>query len=341
MPENIKNYNPSAPGLKGTIFGLPHGKEEAEVVVYPVPWEATVSYNSGTAFGPRAILDASVQLGLDLPHRDSPWKRGIWMSPMDGKIKSKSDILRTQIEPYIASLTTGQTYNNSVELLEKVNKSTDSLRQRIKQETLALIQEGKYVGVLGGDHSCALGFVEALAETHQDFGVLQIDAHMDLREAYEGFQHSHASVMFNVMKLKEVTQLVQVGIRDFCEEELGYVHQNENRITVFYDQVIKQRKFEGVHWKTVCEQIIAKLPPKVYVSFDIGGLNPLLCPGTGAPVPGGLDYSEAVYLLQQVKASGRQIIGFDLCEVAPQPYDQQWNANVGARVLYQLCGLVG
>ncbi|PIB36117.1 agmatinase [Reichenbachiella sp. 5M10] len=341
MSIDSENYDPSAPGKRGTLFGLPFEKEEAEVVVYSVPWEATVSYHSGTAYGPVSILEASVQLDLDLPGREAPWKRGIWMTPLDGKTKSKSDILRAQIKPYIAYLEGGRAIPNEKELLEKVNASTESLRQRVKTETLALIQEGKRVGLLGGDHSTPLGYMDALVEAYGEYGVLQIDAHMDLREAYEGFEHSHASIMYNALKHRQITKLVQVGIRDFCEEEMEVVNQNKERIAVFFDENNKSRMYEGETWRSICDSIVEELPQRVYVSFDIDGLNPMLCSGTGTPVPGGLEYAEAVYLLQRVKASGREIIGFDLCEVAPQEYDQQWNANVGARLLYQLCGLVG
>ncbi|MCV9386764.1 agmatinase family protein [Reichenbachiella ulvae] len=341
MSKEIADYNPSAPGQKGSLFGLPHTREDAEVVIYPVTWEATVSYNSGTAFGPTAILEASAQLDLELPNQESPWKRGIWMSTLNGKTKAKSDLLRSQIKPYIDSLEGGKEFEGADELLEKANKATESLRLRIFEETLDYIKEGKKVGLLGGDHSCPLGFIDALSTQYADFGILQIDAHMDLREAYEGFTHSHASIMYNALKNPQVSKLVQVGIRDYCDEELDYVNEQGGRVSVFYDEEVKNQLFAGESWKSIVQAIIGQLPQQVYISFDIDGLQPFLCPGTGTPVPGGLNFDQAIYLLTAVKESGREIIGFDLCEVAPLANDREWNANVGARLLYRLCGLIG
>ncbi|MFM8960365.1 MAG: arginase family protein, partial [Bacteroidota bacterium] len=170
------------------------------------------------------------------------------------------------------------------------------------------------------------------------FGILQIDAHMDLREAYEGFRYSHASIMFNALQIPSLTSLVQVGIRDYCpaEKELA---QEDDRIRSWFDHDLQAANFRGQHWNNLCVDIIKDLPDKVYVSFDIDGLEPFNCPGTGTPVPGGLAYAQAIHLLETLYHSGREIIGFDLCEVAPSKGDREWNANVGARILYKLCNL--
>lgn len=177
--------------------------------------------------------------------------------------------------------------------------------------------------------------MHALAEKHAEYGILQIDAHADLRNAYEGFTYSHASIMFNALKLPQVKKLVQVGIRDLCQGEAELVDQSNGRITTFYDYKIKNKLYEGNSWQKQCKKIIAQLPQKVYISFDIDGLDPKLCPATGTPVPGGFEFEEAVYLIKTLVQSGREIIGFDLCEVAPG--DSEWNGNVGARLLYKLC----
>jgi len=183
-----------------------------------------------------------------------------------------------------------------------------------------------------------LGYLKALAQTHESFGILQIDAHMDLREAYEGFTYSHASIFYNALKLPQVEQLVQVGIRDFCDEELNLVNNSDGRVKVFYDHDIKDSAFNGIQWDSYCEEIIDELPDKVYLSFDIDGLDPKLCPNTGTPVPGGLSFREAIYLIKKVVESGRTIIGADLCEVAGQGHS--WDGNVGARILYKMAGLI-
>ena len=164
-------------------------------------------------------------------------------------------------------------------------------------------------------------------------------AHADLRDAYEGFTCSHASIMHNALQLPQVSRLVQVGIRDYCGAEVELAQRSGGRVVQFDDYKLARNAFEGVAWGTQCDAIIEQLPENVYVSFDIDGLSPDNCPGTGTPVPGGLSYREAVYLLARLAESGRRIVGFDLTEVSPADNDGEWNANVGARVLYKLCNL--
>lgn len=205
----------------------------------------------------------------------------------------------------------------------------------MKSTTKQLLKEGKAVAVLGGDHSTPLGFIQALCEQVDRFGILQIDAHADLRRAYEGFTYSHASIMYNALKMPGVSRLVQLGVRDFCEEEKNNIQRGVGRIVPFYDEDIKAALFEGKSWDKLCAEIIKQLPANVYISFDVDGLDPKLCPNTGTPVAGGFEYQQMVYLLKKIVLSGRRIIGFDLCEVAPGKDD--WDANVGARILFQLC----
>src|SRR5690606_13345614 len=121
-----------------------------------------------------------------------------------------------------------------------------------------------------------------------NFGLLQIDAHADLREAYEGFKYSHASIMYNVLnEIPQVQKLVQVGIRDYGDDELTMIRTEKNRVVTFFDRDLKEAEYEGQTWKALCEQIVDELPQNVYISFDIDGLDPKLCPNTGTPVPGG------------------------------------------------------
>jgi agmatinase len=198
------------------------------------------------------------------------------------------------------------------------------------------LNQNKLVALLGGDHSTPLGLMQALSEKYSSFGILHIDAHADLREAYEGFEFSHASIMYNAIKLPQVTRLVQVGIRDYCVAENQLI-KSDARITTFFDREIKQSQFEGVTWSVTCDKIIEALPERVYLSFDIDGLDPKLCPHTGTPVPGGLEFEQSIYLIEKLVHSGRTIIGFDLNEVAPG--NDEWDANVGARLLYRLSNL--
>ncbi|MBA3542392.1 MAG: arginase family protein, partial [Deltaproteobacteria bacterium] len=194
------------------------------------------------------------------------------------------------------------------------------------------------VGVVGGDHSVPFGAIRQLAAEHGEIGILHIDAHADLRHAYEGFEWSHASIMRNVMdRVPQVTQLVQVGIRDVSRGEMEFATASAGRITVHFDQQLAERKHEGESWSAIMNSIVDSLPPKIWVSFDIDGLDPSLCPSTGTPVPGGLLFHEAAALLKRA-AQRCQIVGFDLNEVAPGPEGDEWNGNVGARLLYKLCG---
>jgi len=194
--------------------------------------------------------------------------------------------------------------------------------------------------LVGGDHSGPLGFFKAIGEKHGDFGILQIDAHLDLREAYEGFNYSHASIMFNALsEIPQLTRLVQVGIRDFGGDEMEYLKKFNDRIKVYFDKEIRNRQYEGETWKLIVDEIVENLPPKVFISFDIDGLDRKLCPFTGTPVPGGFELEQVFYLFSKVAKSGRAIIGFDLNEVGIGG-DTDWDANVGARVLYKLCNLM-
>jgi agmatinase len=217
-----------------------------------------------------------------------------------------------------------------------INEISCQVSQLVGERILSHRKNGQWVGILGGDHSCPLALMEILGREEGPFGILHIDAHHDLRKAYEGHTFSHASIMYNALAMvPEITRLVQVGIRDFSFEEQDLAKNLwPGRVEVFYDRFIQQEKFAGRPYWDVADQILSGLPDKVYVSFDIDGLDPTLCPGTGTPVPGGLAYQEALGLLSLLVKKGKKIIGFDLCEVGPQ----SWDLNVGARLLYQLSG---
>jgi len=339
--EIIDNFDPNQPGLaNATLFGLPFSAEQSEVIILPVPWEVTVSYGSGASEGVNAVFDASFQ--VDLLHQEFPglWKLGIYLDDRIPDWKADSDKLKMKAEPIIKALERGENIQDDSELkshLEQINQAGDKLKEEIKERILYWEGKGKKVGLLGGDHSTPLGYYEALAEKRADFGILHLDAHMDLRNAYEGFTYSHASIMYNALKIPQVSKIVQVGIRDFCEEELEIVRKQNGRVKVFTDADLKSRQFEGETWKTQCEEIISSLPEKVHISFDIDGLYPWYCPNTGTPVPGGFSFEQAAYLLSKLADSGKEIIGFDLVEVAPGE-DDDWDGNVGARMLFHLCG---
>ena len=327
-------FNPSGPGIKGQLFGLPFTPETSQLVVIPVPWEVTVSYHSGTADGPLAVLAASSQIDLAIKQIPDAWKLGVSMLPFPHSLHEESTKLRQWAESHITG--TNDTLHPGDPALKKINEACESLNIYIKSTAQKWLKEGKMVALLGGDHSTPLGLLRALNERHERFAILQIDAHMDLRKAYQGFTYSHASIMYNALKLPSVSRLVQVGIRDYCDEELDVLERSRGRVVTWFDEDVKAQLFEGGTWASVCDRIIADLPPDVYVSFDIDGLDPRLCPNTGTPVAGGLEFEQALYLLRRLATSGRRIIAFDLNEVSPGA-GGDWDANVGARLLYQLC----
>lgn len=326
-------YNPSATGQKGTIFGLPYSLEESDLVFLPVHLDATVSFVDGTAKAPSMILSESSQLDLSLLHIDQPWLLKMALHP---KIVSKSqnEIHRGRAKNVIDALESGKRVDE--EQVVFVNEFCAKVHSEVESICQTLLDQDKILGIIGGDHSSPLGLISALAN-RLDFGILQIDAHMDLRKAYEGFEYSHASIMYNAIKNEQVKKLVQVGIRDFCEEEEKLVLQSNGKVSVFYDEKIHEFKERGNSWLSQCETIVDLLPPNVYISFDVDGLEPSLCPNTGTPVPGGLSFNEAVRLAEKVVRSGRKIIGFDVCETGNHP----WDANVASRILYRLASLAG
>ena len=339
--ERIQNFNPNDPGSKDAqIFGLPFSCEEADIVIVPAPWEATVSYGSGTAAGPKAIFEASFQ--MDLCHYDFPelWKRGIAMDDMPTELMALSIATRESSEKIIEALEEGKDPRSDESFrqdYQKVNDACDQMNQWVEERTQFWKERGKIVGLIGGDHSTPLGYLRTLAKQHESFGLLVVDAHMDFRNAYEGFTYSHASIFYNALQLSQIEKMVQVGIRDYCHEEEAFAREQGDRVNIYFDKLLQRENMRGVAWAELLGFVIAQLPEKVYVSVDIDGLDPVLCPNTGTPVPGGLQFEQLSYLLHQLGESGKKIIGFDLCEVSPG--EDEWDGNVGARVLYQLCGM--
>lgn len=339
--QKIASFDPSQPGLADqSIYGLPFTADESDIVIIPVPWEVTVSYGAGASEGPEAILDASFQ--VDLHHQEFPelWKLGMYLDISELTAKWGKDSVRFKglAQPIIEALEGGKVIGSHPALqndLDKINKACRELHDEVRERTLYWTQRGKKVVLLGGDHSTPLGYYEALASRHDNFGILHLDAHMDLRIAYEGFTYSHASIMYNTLQLQQVSKIVQVGIRDFCKQEVE-VAQGDPRVRVYTDSDLKAETFRGKTWQQQCEEIISDLPQKVAISFDIDALYSWYCPNTGTPVPGGISFEQATYLISRLGESGKEIIGFDLVEVAPGNDD--WDGNVGARMLYHMCG---
>jgi agmatinase len=331
-------FDPDAPAAPGSLFGLPYTIDTAKVVALPIPWDVTVSYKTGASKGPKAILNASCQVDLFDENIVDAWKIGIAMDGFPKDFEKMNASLRKKVEAYLDAFVDGKADTKAMKSIkDEVNKKCDELRQWIKERSLHLFKKNKIVALIGGDHSTPLGLMEAVSERCKSFGILHIDAHCDLRNAYEGFTFSHASIMFNALKIKNMERLVQVGIRDFSEGEKKIIDSSKGRVRLFSDKAMKEKMYKGSTWQQIAKTIVEQLPSNVYLSFDIDGLDPKLCPNTGTPVPGGLEFQQAIYLIEQVVESGRKIISFDINEVAPG--NDEWDANVGARLLYKISNL--
>jgi agmatinase len=333
-------FDPNGVGIaNGNIFGFPVTKEEADIVITPIPWDATASYGKGTSNGPKAILDASTQLDFYHPKLAEAWNTKVFMSPISSEWKKINDDLCLRGIEYIDFLENGGKVEESStfkELIADMHDAQTALKINLKEKCIALFNDGKIPAVLGGEHSTPLGLIEAIDELNIPFGILQIDAHADLRDSYEGFLQSHASIMHNVVSnCQNLSKLIQVGIRDVAQSEIDLIDNSNDKINTYFDWQIKEALFNGKTWNDITNEIINELPSNVYISFDIDGLKPNLCPNTGTPVAGGFELEEINYLLFKIVESGRKIIAFDLNEVAPGKEDD-WDANVGARALWNL-----
>lgn len=339
-------FDPSAAAAADSgIFGLPHGAAVAAVHVLPAPFDATASYRKGAWKGPAAILRASRQVDLfDLEH-GRPYEAGIWMAPDDGG--AIEALNRRASPPADVVIEAGGDVTGDARL-EGALAEVDALGARVNElvlaRTLEVYDRGALPALVGGDHSTPFGAIAAAARRHPGLGVLHFDAHADLRVAYEGFAWSHASIMDNVLRrIDGVARLVQVGVRDLCEEERDAIDASGGRVRTLYDRDWQRAKLERTDLRALVRSHLAHLPREVWISFDIDGLDPVLCPNTGTPVPGGLAWGETMLWLDELATSGRRVVGLDLNEVNPGPdwepahtLGDAWDAIVGARLLYRL-----
>jgi agmatinase len=340
---DLSSFDPNSAGNpNNNVFGLPFSEQDARLVIVPVPWEVTVSFGSGTARSAEQIMKASLQVDLFDPEVHDGWKEGFFLRETDRKILLKSDYLRKEAELYIDYISKGDIVANNqfmCRTLKEVNEGGYFLNNWVYHQTKELLDNGKLVALLGGDHSTPLGFMKAIGEKHGEFGIMQIDAHCDLRESYEDFVYSHASIMYNALKeVPQLKKLVQVGIRDYSQGEHEFIQQHPDRIKTYFDSDMRVRQYEGETFKQIVEEMIDHLPQKVYISFDIDGLDPKLCPNTGTPVQGGFETEQVFYIFRKLREAGKQVIGFDLSEVSTS--ETFWDANVGARVLFKMCNML-
>lgn len=324
------------------LFGLPIDPERAAVHVLPVAFDATTSYRKGTAQGPDAVLQASFQVDLFDVMTGKPWKHGICLLPHDPRIAKLNEKASRKADRIIALGGRIGTNKQLAKDLARVNEIGAEVNAIVREHVDAILSAGKLPVVLGGDHSTPFGAIQACSERFPSFGVLHFDAHADLRAAYEGFEWSHASIMHNVLtRLPKVTKLVQVGIRDLGEREHALIAASKGRVHTLFDVEWGRAKSNGTNLRELVRSTLHELPDNVYVSFDVDGLDPTLCPNTGTPVPGGLGWHDAMLWLEELVKSKKRVVGLDLNEVSPGEargdFDS-WDAIVGARLLYRLIG---
>ena len=346
-----------------SLFGSTPSYEDSELVLLATPWAVTSSFGGGAEQGPERIASASSQMDFFSKERGDIRDKGIYFLSPPPFLKKKSQKIRKKALPVIA-LEEAAPGSFPKKYIEEINEACAEAHQWVYEETKQIHSAKKKFGLVGGEHSVSEGAIKYFGEVYKgDFGILHIDAHADLRPAYQGFHSSHASIMYNVLhQAFPPAKIVQIGVRDYSEEEYLLI-KNNHTLHTFFDSEVKKKLFEGETWGSIAESMIQALPQKVYISLDVDGLEPSLFPHTGTPVPGGLSFEQVDYLLQVLVQSRRQIIGFDLVETADPfqqnkvkpnkvkqnkvkpnkatPTDEEtrilWDAQSGARLLYKLC----
>ncbi|QQG43074.1 MAG: agmatinase [Candidatus Daviesbacteria bacterium] len=265
--------------------------EKAKAIIFPVPYSSTTYWNPGTKFGPQALIEASRHLELfDLELKlDISSKLGIYT--LDPLAPSKN--------------------------------SPEEVVEQIDQVVSQLFADGKFPVTLGGEHSIALGPIRAAAKKFKNLSVLQIDAHTDLRDEYEGTRFHHGCVMGRVVRDLKLP-VTQVGIRSVSEEEMGFIKKSKREKYIFYAPDLPMKK------------ILKTLKQNVYLSFDLDGLDPAIMSATGTPEPGGLSFYQVLDLIKAV-AKRRNLVGLDIVELSPLPGISAPNF-LAAKLAYKIIG---
>ena len=271
--------------------------ETSAVAIVSAPYEHTVSYGGGTAGGPQAIIDASayVEFYDDEFDRELCFEKGIaTLRPLS---------FRKAVDAGALAL--------------------------IEQQVGDLIDMGKFVVTLGGEHTISTAPIAAHFKRYPSMSILHFDAHSDLRDSYEGSQYSHASFMARVAEFFPSERITQVGIRAQCKEEADFIR--DKGVQTFYASAIR-RGLHGAHWQ---EGVAASLGNEVYITFDVDYFDPAIMPATGTPEPDGFLYSETLDVFRAMNRAGKRIVGFDIVELAPIKNVPHPNLTT-ARLLYKM-----
>lgn len=335
MGHGYGDYHPDGPGLdNGNFLGLPVVADPA-VRFVAVPYDATVSYGGGTAGGPGNVLAASRQLDVCIPGLEAPWRLGFAWEELRCASLARAGELRLVGARAVAAAEGGRA--PSRDDVAALDHAGDEIARALATAVAGALDRGEFPVVVGGEHAVALGAYRACA-ARGPFGILQIDAHMDLRPAYEGLRHSHASVMHNALLEPGLERLTQVAVRDYAPVERDRARREGDRVRVVLDDDLQRDLLDGRPFGGLAREIVAGLPSRAWVSLDVDGLAPALCAHTGTPVPGGLGFAQADRLLAELADSGREVLGLDVVEVAGAPHE--FEGAVAARLAYRFAARV-
>lgn len=290
--------------LNETFFGLDpelSAYASSRAAVFGLPFGASVSYGRGAENGPAAVLEASQQVEL--------FDHELGFNPCDAGIAT--------VAP---------------ELLEAPLSTHAEVKEAIARILPGLLEDGKFPIMLGGDHSVTPPMIAMLRDRYPALGILQVDAHADLRDSYDEDPESHACAMRRVLDHR-ISHLVGVGIRNISEPEWEYLQGQTNITEVWGGSWMKP--WEA--WCTDVDLAIAQLPEHVYLTIDVDGLDPSIMPSTGTPEPGGLTWQHVCYLLQQL-FQARTVVAMDINELAPIPSLHGPDFLV-AKLMYRAIGL--
>jgi len=263
---------------------------QSGIIIVPVPYDGTSTWMKGSDKGPDAIMEASVNLEFyDVETATEVHKKGIYT-----------------MDPIVE------------------NSSPDTLVEAVYNKTKYLLREKKFPVVVGGNHTVSIGAIKSFSENYSNFSILQLDAHSDLRQEYEGSRYNHACAM---ARAREYAPVVQVGIRSMAAEELPFMERSR----IFFSH-------ELCYDKSLYKKAIDQLDENVYVTIDLDVFDPSIMPSTGTPEPGGPGYYELMHFLRDVAAK-RNIVGFDVVELCPMPANK-FPEFVAAKVIYQLLSYI-
>jgi agmatinase len=265
--------------------------ETSKAAILPVPYEKTTTYVKGTVKGPQAILDASRNMEL-------------YDEELDKDISKVGICTLDEL---------------------KIEEKPELMVNIVHEDVKKIINDEKFLIVIGGEHSITVGCVRAFAENYDDFSVLQLDAHTDLREEYDGTKFSHACAMRRTKELCK--NIVPIGIRSLCDEETDFI--KNNKMKIFFAKDI----YDNDDW---FNDAVSKLSKNVYITLDLDVFDPSIMPSTGTPEPGGLWYYQVLKFLRKVFEE-RNVVGFDVVELCPNENNKSPDFTA-AKIIYKMIG---